>query len=81
MRIYEVWTTDDERHSSCKGTCDCIESALEFSKTIKEWYHNESLYNTIMREFGTIKNLKEDLSKCYNIKEKELITLGTLANK
>lgn len=81
MRIYEVWTSDDEYRASCKGTCDSIESALEFSKTIKEWYHSESLYDTIMKQFGTIKNLKENLNKCYNIEVKELITLGTLANK
>lgn len=81
MRIYEVWTSDDERRASCKATCDCLESALEFSKTINEWYHSESLYDTIMKQFGTFKNLKENLNDCYNIREKELVTLGTLANK
>lgn len=81
MKIYEVWTSDNERYSSCKATCDSLEAALEFAKTIEEWYHSESLYDTIMNRFGNIKYLKENLSKCHYIHEKELITLGTLANK
>lgn len=81
MKIYEVWTSDDERRASNKGTCDCLESALEFAKTINDWYYSESLYDTIMKEYGDIKNLKENLKKCYYIREKELITLSTLANK
>lgn len=81
MKIYEVWVSVDERREINKGTCDSLESALEFAKTVQEWYHSESLYDTVMTQFGNIKNLKENLDKCYNIREKELITLGTLKNK
>lgn len=81
MKIYEVWVTVDEQRSACKATCDSIESALEFSKTVHDWFDSMSLYDRIMEQFGTIQNLKENLKKCYGIREKELVTLATLANK
>ena len=72
MKIYEVWSTDDERRASCKGICDSIEAALEFAKTLYDWFDPKSVFDRI-----NATNPKDD----WHIREKELITLATLKNK
>lgn len=76
--VYEVWKTVDEYHSVCRATCDSLETALEFAKTIHDWFCCKSVYEQIMDQFGTVQNLKENLEKCYSIKKKELVTLDSI---
>lgn len=71
MKVYEVWSTDNEKRASCKGVCDSIEAALEFTKTIRDWCEPKSVFDNI-----NATNPKDD----WHIREKELITLATLKN-
>jgi len=48
MKVYKVISTDDEYRSSCKAICDSVETALEFSKTLYDWYNPTSVYENLI---------------------------------
>lgn len=70
MKVYEV--------IGC-GLCESLETALELTKKKHAWNHSTTLYEDIMEEFKTLKNLKDNLNKCPIIKVHEIITMDSIS--